>query len=224
ELEGPVEPCAELLGDTDRADVLLLDEVHDVVGAERPVHPVGGGARRLGRVAASPARAVDGPADLEVRPPFWLPRADAADELAARLLLDGPERVAAQVPVADEETDRPPGLGSVRRPPVTAEVAHRLLVGREARVGCEVLGPPRPEDQPFGPERRPVEGHTPSLRSGRWYGTPEAGTGGCRALSLLRQPSPHAPTPGSVRPPPEEGRHLVVLRRPPAPPLPPPTP
>src|SRR5206468_2474400 len=100
ELEGPVELRAELLGDADRADVPLLNEVHDVVGPERPVHPVGGGTRRLGRVAAAPARALDGPADLEVRPPFWLPRADAADELAGRLLLDGPERVAAQVPVA----------------------------------------------------------------------------------------------------------------------------
>src|SRR5206468_6658675 len=109
-------------------------------------------------------------------PPFRLPRTDAADELAARPLLDGPERVAAQVPVADEEADRPPGLGRVRRPPVTAEVAHRLLVGREARVRCEVLGLPRPEDQPFGHERRPVGVHTPpSLHSRR--GTARTRTG-----------------------------------------------
>ena len=127
------------------------------------MHPVGGGARRLGRVAASPARAVDGPADLEVRPPFRLPRADAADELAARPLLDGPERVAAQVPVADEEADRPPGLGRGRRPAVTAQIAHRLLVGREARVRLEVLGLPRPEDQALGLERGPVEVHAYAL-------------------------------------------------------------
>src|SRR5439155_1210700 len=93
---GPPDRLTNRRGEADRADVPLLNEVHDVVGPERPVHPVGGGTRRLGRVAAAPARALDGPADLEVRPPFWLPRADAADELAGRLLLDGPERVAAQ--------------------------------------------------------------------------------------------------------------------------------
>src|SRR5438034_658777 len=85
-------------------------------------------------------------------------------------LLDGPERIAPQVPVADEEADRPPGLGRVRRPPVAAEVAHRLLVGREARVRLEVLGLPRPEDQAFGLERGPVEVHAYALawaRAGR---------------------------------------------------------
>src|SRR5207253_320965 len=170
ELAGPVVLRAELLGDADRADVLLVDEVHDVVGPERSVHPVGGGTRRLGRVAAPPARTVDGPADLEVWPPFRLPRADAADELAGCLLLDGPERIAAQVPVADEEADRLPGLGRVRRLLVAAEVAHRLLVGREARVRLEVLGLPRPEDQAFGLERGPVEVHAYALawaRAGR---------------------------------------------------------
>src|SRR5580693_530727 len=83
-----------------RCDIFGIDAVNDLVELEGRKRPVDRRPRGFDGVALAAEFRRDAPADLEAGPHRWIERTDAADELAARLLLDheGAEAVEHPVP------------------------------------------------------------------------------------------------------------------------------
>jgi hypothetical protein len=109
------------------------------------------GARALARESLAPARACDQPRHLEAGPAVRLQEPDPPDQRAARLLLDRPQPVAADPPVAVDVAERAPGVVAVEWSALR-EMAHRLGVGGDARVGVEIAVAELPQPQAPGLE------------------------------------------------------------------------
>ena len=144
----------EPLGDAHRRQVLGRDDRDQLVRAERAPGPLHRRAGRLGRIAAPPGVAGQEPADLEPRPALGVPEPDAPDERAVVSVLDRPQPVAAQAPVAREQGQLPPGP---RRVEDAADVAHDLGIGGDPGVGLGVVLPPGAQGQPGGRDRGDVD-------------------------------------------------------------------
>src|ERR1700676_4549151 len=82
-LVGPEPSCHRLGG-----GIFAVDAMNDAVDLEGRERPVDRRARRFDRVALAAKVFRDSPADLKARPARRNPRADAADEGAARFFLD----------------------------------------------------------------------------------------------------------------------------------------
>src|SRR4051794_8729413 len=92
-------------------------------------------ARAFDRIPLAPLLARERPADLETGPAIGIQKTESPDHVPARLLLDGPVAVAAQVKVADQERHVPPRFEARER--LTSEVTHHFGVGADFCVGVD---------------------------------------------------------------------------------------
>src|SRR4029453_2849273 len=64
----------------------------------------------LGRVAFAPTVSRESPAQFKSRPARGIHKANSPDQISGGFLLDGPDAVAAKIPVADNGGHLPPGV------------------------------------------------------------------------------------------------------------------
>jgi hypothetical protein len=162
QLGAPLEPLADALGHADGGRVARVDQADDVVAVHRGERVGQRAPRALRGVAPTPRVAAQHPAELEAGPALGVEEADASEQRPRRALLHGPEPVAAQLPVADDQRHLAPRLGARERLAL-AEVAHDLGVGADRRVGVEVLLAEHAEREPVGLER--VHGQRPETQT-----------------------------------------------------------
>src|SRR5215472_4467255 len=156
EILGVVAGHAELLHHPLRAEVRRRGIGEDLVEAERAETEIEGGPGAFGRIAPTPMRPGQPPADLDARGERRLEiadrEADEADEGCDLRKLDGPE---AEAMIGDMLPDFASGLLAPRARPRAAIMLHDLRIGVERREGGKVLIAPGPEDEALGPRDRP---------------------------------------------------------------------
>src|SRR5438105_3014708 len=121
-------PHAELRHDPLGRDVARVREADEVVVTGRPEELVAARDRRLRRVARSPQRARQPPADLrlagELRERLEEAHAAEASERAVRAALEGPAPEPVLVPAPTDPTEQVRGLGAVLDMTIADEAHH----------------------------------------------------------------------------------------------------
>lgn len=106
---------------------------------------------RFGRVPASPMRASETPADLDLGAALEQMQPGAADRLTGRAQHYRPDAEAVLGLVGDLVLHAPPGVFEIRRN--VTQISHDLRVPEDPVVGVHVIERDRPQQQPVGDER-----------------------------------------------------------------------
>src|SRR5262249_2837913 len=130
---------------SDRAFIVWMDEANDVLPVEFVETICECTAGAFTCQAFTPVRTSQCPANFKSGPAFGIKKTDAPNELATYLFFHRPVAITAQLPMAHQECEMPPGFQPVES--LTPEITHHFLIRAHFRIGVEVFITPHAEQQ-----------------------------------------------------------------------------
>src|SRR5579863_842967 len=123
--------------DADRSGIVRMNQADDVLQVQYGESVFQRRFCAFGGKAVAPSLTDERPRHLQSGPSLRIEQPDSPDELARRFLLDRPQSITAQLPMAEVRGHREPGLRASLGLAV-AEIFHHLGVGVERRERFEV--------------------------------------------------------------------------------------
>src|ERR1700731_1531122 len=146
QLDLPLQSLAESQRDANRCRVIRMNQADNMVELEDRKCVVERGFGAFSGEAVAPSLTRERPGDFQPRPALGIEQANSPDKLATRLLLDRPQSIAAQLPMAEVRRHHQPRLRASLWLAV-AEILHHFRVGAETGKRVEVAWPELPQQQ-----------------------------------------------------------------------------